>query len=431
MFGWFQPQCPVNTAEKAWLEMRMNWLAAKLGRQRLLDATVMLPTPEFFPDKLDGSAEDATKIFTRLCQHVRVDAKEILLDAWSDKEMEGARGLYVQETPPRILVNECELADSESLVATLAHELAHHFLLGGGLLAENNLDLERLTDLLPVFLGIGIFSGNSVFKESHWREGRWSGWSMQKKGYLPLRMFAYGFSLFAFARGEQKPKWAGYLRRDLSEPFWQGLRFLSKTGDTIYGEHPNLRALSIVQLQDRLHSPSATVRYVTLWELEERGPEVAAATEMVAKCVLDHDQEVSEKAVRALGKIRSPAAIPILSSRLSSGVPRIRAAAAQALGEIAAEAESVLPELRRLLKDNEDAVRVSAMDAIGSFESRAAGLSNEFLPILKEGMLQCDYSRFGPAIYMRCDESSLRRMKPSRVFLRTLIERCKLSLWRS
>ena len=71
------------------------------------------------------------------------------------------------------------------------------------------------------------------------------------------------------------------------------------------------------------------------------------------------------------------------------------------------------------------------MDAIGSFESRAAGLSNEFLPILKEGMLQCDYSRFGPAIYMRCDESSLRRMKPSRVFLRTLIERCKLSLWRS
>ncbi len=118
---------------------------------------------------------------------------------------------------------------------------------------------------------------------------------MQKKGYLPLRMFAYGFSLFAFARGEQKPKWAGYLRRDLSEPFWQGLRFLSKTGDTIYGEHPNLRALSIVQLQDRLHSPSATVRYVTLWELEERGPEVAAATEMVAKCVLDHDQEVAKK----------------------------------------------------------------------------------------------------------------------------------------
>lgn len=407
MFGWFQPQCPLSTAEKAWVELRMNWLAAKLGRQRLLNATVMLPTAEFFPDKLDGSLEDASKVFGRLCNHVNVDAEEILLDVWNHQEMEGALGLYVQENPPRIVVSESELSDSESLVATLAHELAHHFLLGGGLLAENNLDLERLTDLLPVFLGIGVFSGNATFKESHWRDGRWSGWSMQKKGYLPGRMYAYGFSLFAFARGERKPKWAGYLRHDLSEPFWQGLRFLNKTGDTLWGEPPNLHEISIEQLQDRLQSPSATVRFVTLWELEERGPGGVAAVDGIVHCVHDSDLDVSEKAIRALGKIRSAAAIPVLKGRLSSGSPEVRASAAKALGEIAAEPKSVLPELRVLLHESEPAVRSAAMDAIGCFGADATGLSNDLWRILQEGLLQCDDNRFGPAIY------ALRRIIPS------------------
>ena len=367
MFGWFQPQCPLDTAEKAWVELRMNWLSAKLGKQRLIDATVMLPTPEFFPDELDGSEQDASKVFRRLCDHVKVDERDILLEVWSSKEMKGALGLYIQENPPRILVNESELSDSESLVATLAHELSHHFLLGGGLLAENNLDLERLTDLLPVFLGIGLFSGNATFKESHWRTGDFSGWSMQKKGYLPGRMFAYGFSLFAFARGEQKPGWAGYLRHDLSEPFWRGLRYLNRTGDTLFGEQVAFHKLSVDQLLERLQSPSATIRYVALWELAERGPNGVAAVDQVVECLADGDLDVSYKAVFALGKIRSAAAISALKSCLYSGTPQLRVGAAQTLGEIGADRESVIPELRGLLRDSDDAVRSAATQAIDCF----------------------------------------------------------------
>jgi len=384
----------------------MNWLSAKLGHRRLIEATVMLPTPEFFPDELDGSAEDASKVFRRLCDHVKVDKRDILLEVWSSKEMKGALGLYIQEKPPRILVNESELLDSESLVATLAHELSHHFLLGGGLLAENNFDLERLTDLLPVFLGFGLFSGNATLKESNWWDGNRRGWTIQKRGYLPGRMFAYGFSLFAFARGEQKPRWAGYLRHDLSEPFWRGLRFLNNTGDTFFGEQVDFHELSLGQLQERLQSPSATIRYVTLWELAERGPYSAAAVDQVVQCVGDGDEDVSEKAVYALGKIRSAVAVDTLTSRLSSDSPTVRASAAQALGEIAAEPDTVIPELRRLLRDNEDIVRSAATQAIGRFEEAAVVTKSDIWTILREGLLQRDYSRFCPAIY------SLRRITP-------------------
>jgi len=371
MFGWFQPLCPLDTAEKAWVELRMNWLSAKLGQQRLLHATVMLPTPEFFPDELDGSAEDASKVFRRLCNHVKVDPQDILLSVESNPAMTGAAGLYIQEIPPRILVNEFELSDSESLVAILAHELAHHFLLGGGLLTKNSLDLERLTDLLPVFLGIGLFSGNATIKESHWRVGEFSEWRLQKKGFLPGRMFAYAFSLFAFARREQKPEWAGYLRRDLSEPFWRGLRFLNKTGDTVFGDRVDFQKLSTEQLQERLESPSATIRYIALWELAERGPKSVAAIDQVVQCIADGDHDVSEKAVCALGKIRSAAAISALKSCLYSGDSRLRVSATKVLGEIGADRESVLPELRTLLRDGDDAVRRAATDAIDCFGEKS------------------------------------------------------------
>ena len=399
MFGWFQPKCPLSTSEKAWMELRMNWLSLKLGQQRLQNATVMLPTPDFFPDKLDGSEDDAGKVFRRLCDHVKVDAQDIQLEIRTNAEMQAAAGRYVQKNPPRIYINQSELSDSESLAATLAHELAHHFLLGGGLLTENNLDLERLTDLLPVFLGIGLFSANAAFKESHWRTGHWSGWSVQKKGYLPIRMFAYGFSLFAFARGEHQPHWANYFRRDLSEPFWQGLRFLNKTGDTILGEQVNYHKLSIEQLLERLDSVSATSRYIALWELEERGPEAVAAIEKVLHCTSDRDLDVREMAVRALGKMKLATAVPTLMNLLSSSALQLKISAAQALGEIAAEPAPVLAELRKMIHSTDREVRFAALEAVGEFGGKASRLAAELWPILEEGLLQCDYGRIGPAIH--------------------------------
>jgi hypothetical protein len=399
MFGWFQPQCPLSTSEKAWMELRMNWLSLKLGQQRLQNATVMLPTPEFFPDKLDGSQDDAGKLFRRLCDHVKVDAQEIRLEVRTNTEMQAKPGRYVQRNPPCIYINEAELSDSESLAATLAHELAHHFLLGGGLLTDNNLDLEKLTDLLPVFLGIGLFSANAAFKESHWRTGHWSGWSVQKKGYLPVRMFAYGFSLFAFARGEQNPQWARYLRRDLSVPFWQGLRFLNKTGDTILGEQVSFQKLSIEQLLERLDSVSATTRYISLWEMEERGPEAVAAVDKVLGRTSDRDLDVREMAVRALGKMKLPMAVPTLMNLLSSGSLPLKISAARALGEIAAEPTPVLAELRKMMHSKDPGVRFAALEAVGEFGGKASELAPELWPILEEGLLQCDYGRIGPAIH--------------------------------
>ena len=46
MFGLFAPRCPLETAEKAWVERRMSWLADRLGLERMLKAPAVVPTDE-------------------------------------------------------------------------------------------------------------------------------------------------------------------------------------------------------------------------------------------------------------------------------------------------------------------------------------------------------------------------------------------------
>jgi len=233
MFGWFQPLCPLDTAEKAWVELRMNWLSAKLGQQRLLHATVMLPTPEFFPDELDGSAEDASKVFRRLCNHVKVDPQDILLSVESNPAMTGAAGLYIQEIPPRILVNEFELSDSESLVAILAHELAHHRLMGEQRVSGEEFDNELLTDLTTVVLGLGLFLARSP---RNWRSQyfKWEATDFNRTEYMSPPMFGHALAHLAWFENDRRPHWIRHLPYEARHSLKQAIRYLFETGDSSF-----------------------------------------------------------------------------------------------------------------------------------------------------------------------------------------------------
>lgn len=66
MFGLFSPKPPLRTAEKAWVESRMKWLAENLGLARMLAARVILPTDEHFPGVVVGEASSAHVVLDRL-----------------------------------------------------------------------------------------------------------------------------------------------------------------------------------------------------------------------------------------------------------------------------------------------------------------------------------------------------------------------------
>src|SRR6185295_18268065 len=98
---------------------------------------------------------------------MQVDTRRVRLEVCEDWTHQDPLGEYHSGDPATICLNPSQLKDPESLVATLVHELAHEILLGGGLLTDNNEDLERLTDLLPTYLGLGIFGANDVFHEEN------------------------------------------------------------------------------------------------------------------------------------------------------------------------------------------------------------------------------------------------------------------------
>lgn len=252
MFEWlFPPTCPVSPERKAWLERRMNWLGGQFGVRRLLARPVVLPTPEFFPDPYDGSPATAEALFARVCRYMEVSRSRITFSVFqADRDplprhlregrSAGAAGLYQADALGQVAVGveQAQLADPMSLVGTMAHELAHVHLLGDRRLSPDTPDHEPLTDLLTVLYGLGIFTANSVIRESSWSDGTHAGWSVGRQGYLTGPEYGYAFALLALAREEAAPTWAAHLRLDVRSALKQGLRYLRSANESPFPGAP-------------------------------------------------------------------------------------------------------------------------------------------------------------------------------------------------
>jgi hypothetical protein len=221
--------CPVEPAVRQWLEARAEWIRGEFGSDRIRFAEVILPTEDYFSDAYAGTERDARTILDKVCSYMDVDPAAVDLHFYDSHPLEKTLGLYeAVEGKYRIWIEYGALADPLSLVATMAHELAHVHLLGHGRVTADVEDHEPLTDLLTVFFGLGVIMANAVIRESYWNAGAVSGWNMTRQGYLTIPMYAYALALFTQARGEARPAWAKHLRPDVRAEFTKACRFLAQ-----------------------------------------------------------------------------------------------------------------------------------------------------------------------------------------------------------
>lgn len=395
MFNWFRPSCPLITGEKVWIETRLNWLARRLGRERLLTSTVVEPSDEFFPGEFRSTDEDAQRIYCRIADHMQIDPARVELRIYD--ELEGdALGMYVIGPPAMVWLSRKQLADPESLAGTLAHELAHHMLLGGGLVQGNDEDLERLTDLLPVYLGLGIFGANSSLRENSYWEGQYYHQLVQKQGYLPIRMYGYALGLFAWARGESNPKWANHLRPDVRQPFLDGLRYATKANDCLFDAHGDFLGSDEPKLESaiaRLRHRSASHRYLGLTQLIEFGPPAVAGIADIERLLDDNDYEIPGMAAYAMGIIGPPAAAHALrlQDMLSARNNESRKGAAFALGEIGLDDPQIALDLCRLLDDPDRTVAYTAIEALAKLRSAEDRVATQLLRKYESALVKCDF----------------------------------------
>jgi len=244
--NWFTPKCPVEAEDKAWIEESLLWLIEEFGRDALLGATVVLPTDEFFPDEFSEDEESVRALVDRVCGYMGVDPARVILEFFTDDNRDlrsqlpsyesshaGVAGHYRKRRDKFVInIEASQLTDPMFLVATSAHELGHVRLLGEGRVSASFDDHEPLTDLLTVFLGMGVFTGNSVFSFRQWTDAFSQGWQTERRGYMSEEMFGYALALFAWLRGEDKPAWSKYLQGNVSAYFKSAHKYLEKTGDT-------------------------------------------------------------------------------------------------------------------------------------------------------------------------------------------------------
>ncbi len=224
----------------------MQMFVQFFGLDRIQRGTVVLPTPEFFPDDFHDTPESVAAALARVCGFMDVNPGRLRLELIPDvgRETENAlrnslphwresssraAGTYTGATDDgkiRIAVKQRQVADPVALIATLAHELGHVVLLSDGRISRDAPDMEPLTDLVTIALGMGIFPANSAIHFSQFTAGDRHGWQTRRLGYLPEPVWGYALAYYAFLRDEERPAWARHLNVNIGTYFKQSSKFI-------------------------------------------------------------------------------------------------------------------------------------------------------------------------------------------------------------
>ena len=240
--GLLTPNCPVADRERDWIGESMAWFRDQFG-DGPLSAPVIVPTRDYFPPPYSGSDADVRRVvravagFMGVNTPIEVEFSSDLDHAQTLQRMipggvvksSGAAGVYSSERHGRrkiVTLDRVNAGRPARLIAVIAHELGHVRLLGEHRIRADRKDSEPLTDLVTVYLGMGIFTANAAFEFSQVTGPGTQGWRAQRLGYMTEQMFGYGLACYAALRGEQDPQWAKYLDANPRGYMKQGLRYL-------------------------------------------------------------------------------------------------------------------------------------------------------------------------------------------------------------
>lgn len=256
MFGLFSrdngDKCPIDLKMRHWMESSFWWLSGQYDRDNIASKPILLPTPDHFPIRYDGSKKTLFQTAEIVAVQMEIDLGEVELD-WYDQHVqefsgdfghrmwtqaaEGeslAGGLYFEKDDLTgkysILIEKNKLVSPEDLVATLAHEFSHIKLLGEGRIEEND---ELLTDFNTVVFGLGVFNANSAFREVK----SYTMFGHNSSGYLKQREWGYALALYAYFRGEHNPGWISHLTPNIRTDFKKSMTYILANKDTVFTQY--------------------------------------------------------------------------------------------------------------------------------------------------------------------------------------------------
>jgi hypothetical protein len=255
---WLPPttsDCPVDPETQEWTESSIRWFFGQFGTSVLYRDPV-LPTTGFLSNAgYSASPGQIEELVTHLCQLMLVDPGSFTLELYdgsAEKEVITASGKshavgHFRMTNGRLVISldQKETSDPRHLTAIAVHELCHLRLLGEGRIRSNRSDGERLTDLLTVYFGFGIFTTNAAMSFARARgitiisrgllddrtlNASRSNEGYHRLGYLSSAEFGYALACYGWTRGETElPGWARYVNPGPRVHMEQSLAYLART----------------------------------------------------------------------------------------------------------------------------------------------------------------------------------------------------------
>ncbi|MCY1007822.1 hypothetical protein OV079_20145 [Nannocystis pusilla] len=234
-------------------EERQEWLLEGLGAllrqadwQHFVCTPIVLPRPEFFPDRFTRSAAGVLRLVRRLFRYAdlelgaeielyegRPPAPEGPVALGATHHHEGAAGLFlgIEAGVARFGADLALLDDPGGITATLAHEVAHAYRSHHALCVEDHDLEEELTDMTAVFLGFGVLSANAALR--HTSEPIYDGtlrsrWSVQRLGYLSPQELCFLLAAQVHARGAGREAVLACLGTNQASYFRAALRRLER-----------------------------------------------------------------------------------------------------------------------------------------------------------------------------------------------------------
>jgi len=241
MFWKRKLKCPIKVEDSEWILNQLEWINDNVVNIR--NQETILPTKKYFDWDFSGVEIDAEKVLKQVGEYCIIDTSEINLEIYSEEgieldrgtitqkeEGEGTSGVFIQEEDEiSILIEERQLKNPISLIATVVHELSHYKLIvGKGVILEGE-ENEWITDLLSIAYGFGIFIGNSKFEFSQFESGDgWGGWQYSIQGYLPQQITAHAMAEIEIRKRSEMPNWTKFLKNDFKTDFEKSMNYLLK-----------------------------------------------------------------------------------------------------------------------------------------------------------------------------------------------------------
>jgi len=218
MWRWWRKDALLGGELTQWQLDCLDWLLQHTGGLDALRARrLVLPTREHFPHRVEYSHASAVALFEQVKRHAGMaDWACELAPHQSAPDTKVSSVAFVQGAPQSpagtfrtrqdgsvlVTYDPQQLADPMSMVATLAHELAHYRTAVFPEPPPGGWEVwEPATDLAAVFLGFGVFLANTRFRFNHFNDGRRSGWQWRHQGYLSEPEVLHMQALVSLAMG--------------------------------------------------------------------------------------------------------------------------------------------------------------------------------------------------------------------------------------